>query len=57
LVEHRGRYGMPDVRMMMSRNYCSKVELCRRYRLPDVRMMMSKNYYSKVDNEVLCKYC
>jgi hypothetical protein len=48
---------MPDVRMMMLRNYYSKSEHRGRYGMPDVRMMISKKYYSKVDDAALCEYC
>jgi hypothetical protein len=42
---------LPDVRMMMTKNYYSKVDDEVSYRLSDVRMIMTRNYYSKVDDK------
>jgi|688.fasta_scaffold28208_10 hypothetical protein len=41
---------MPDIRIMMLRNYCSKVEHRGQYLLPDICMMILKKYYSKVEH-------
>ncbi len=40
--EHRGRYLLPDVRMMMTRNYYSKVDGVVSCGLSDVRTTITK---------------